>query len=192
MSEITVTTAAPGRRSPRMSADQRRPVLLDAAVAEFAHAGLAGARTDAIARRAGISQSYVFRLYPTKLDLFLAAVEREWQRVEEAFAAAAAEVPAGPDRLAAMARAYKMVLTDRDALLFQLQTYAASADEPVRRVVREAYLRLFRLVERVSGASGAELQDFFAAGMLLNVAAVLQLPEIVADPEWAARCLPSP
>src|SRR4051794_18015112 len=103
--EPTAPAALSGRRAPRMTADERRPLLLDAAVAEFAHAGLAGARTDAIARRAGISQSYVFRLYPTKLDLFVAAVEREWQRVEQAFVAAAADTPEGAEPLQAMASA---------------------------------------------------------------------------------------
>src|SRR2546423_12021630 len=73
----------------RMSAEQRRETVLEAAVTEFALRGLAGTSTEDVARRAGISQPYLFRLFPTKKALFLALVERCYQRIEEAFAAAA-------------------------------------------------------------------------------------------------------
>src|SRR6266700_3589556 len=60
----------------RMSAGERRETVLEAAVAEFALRGLAGTSTEDVARRAGISQPYLFRLFPTKKALFLALVER--------------------------------------------------------------------------------------------------------------------
>ena len=60
----------------RQTADQRRDTVLDAAMIEFGLKGLHGASTDDIARRAGISQPYLFRLFRTKRELFLASVER--------------------------------------------------------------------------------------------------------------------
>ena len=59
-----------------MPATERREMVLEAAVAEFAARGLAGTSTEDVARRAGISQPYLFRLFPTKKALFLALVGR--------------------------------------------------------------------------------------------------------------------
>ena len=64
-----------------MPAAERRELVLDAAVAEFAVHGLAGTSTEDVARRAGISQPYLFRLFPTKKALFLALVDRCFRRV---------------------------------------------------------------------------------------------------------------
>ena len=50
----------------RQTADERREEVLAAAVEEFGRAGFHGASTDAIARRAGISQPYLFRLFGSK------------------------------------------------------------------------------------------------------------------------------
>ena len=45
---------------------------------------------------------------------------------------------------------------------------------------------LFRYVERVSGKSPSEIRDFFAVGMLMNVAAAMDLPQICGDDDtWA-------
>jgi hypothetical protein len=58
----------------------------------------------------------------------------------------------------------------------QLQAYAACSDSEVRTVVREEFGRLHRWVEETSGASPEEVHTFFAEGMLLNVAAAVELP----------------
>ena len=73
----------------RSTAEERREDVLQAALIEFASGGLDGTSTDAIARRAGISQPYLFRLFPTKKELFVAAVERTFQRVLNAMRDAA-------------------------------------------------------------------------------------------------------
>ena len=67
-----------------MSAEERREMVLEAAVAAFALRGMAGTSTEDVARSAGISQPYLFRLFPTKKALFLALVERCHLRIEEA------------------------------------------------------------------------------------------------------------
>ncbi len=142
MSETTATYAT--RRSPRMSADERREAIVAAGVDEFAAKGLAGASTDAIARRAGVSQPYVFQLFGTKKDLFLAVVRLCFERTRITFEAAAAAYQRGEELecdspLGAMGEAYKRLLADRTLLLVQLQAYAACSDPDVRIVVRDEF-----------------------------------------------------
>src|SRR5919205_743384 len=88
----------------RMSAAERRGEILEAAVAEFAHRGLHGTSTETIAARAGVSQPYLFRLFGTKKDLFLAAVGRGFDQIQSTLETAVASHP--PDPMKAMGEAY--------------------------------------------------------------------------------------
>src|SRR5690348_3139188 len=96
---------APAEARSRMTAADRREAILEVAVSEFAIAGLHGTSTEAIAERAGISQPYLFRLFGTKKGLFLACVDRCFDRTEGTFRAAA-EADEEGQPLAAMGRAY--------------------------------------------------------------------------------------
>src|SRR3954454_9469726 len=99
----------------RMSAEDRRADVLRVAVAEFAKNGLEGTSTEDGARSAGISQPYLFRLFPTKKALLLALVEQGFTRVRQAFADAAGD-RTGDEALEAMGAAYGELLRDRDEL----------------------------------------------------------------------------
>src|ERR1035437_2095927 len=114
MTETGERTPATEHRK-RMPAAQRRELVLEAAVPEFAAHGLAGTSTEVVARRAGISQPYLFRLFPTKKALFVALVDRCFRRVQDTFTTAAADL-SGDEALAAMAEAYEQLLTDRTLL----------------------------------------------------------------------------
>jgi AcrR family transcriptional regulator len=179
---------APSEHAPRQTASARREALIDAAVQHFAQTGLHGTAVSAITDEVGITQPYAFSLFGTKKGLFLAAVERGFDRVEQAFRDAAAN--AGEDGpFEAMKLAYTGVLSDRALLLVQLQAYAASGDDEVREVVRRRYAQLYELVRDLSGANRDELAQFFAVGMLLNVAAALDLPELLLNDTWLEDCL---
>jgi AcrR family transcriptional regulator len=169
----------------RMSAAERREMVLEAAVVEFAARGLAGTSTEDVARRAGISQPYLFRLFPTKKALFLALVERCFRRVQDAFAAAAGD-RTGEEALMAMADAYELLLDDRTLLLLQMQAYAACDDPEIRAATRAGYKTLWELTERLTGLPFQRVVDFFAIGMLMNVAAAMDLPSV--DERWASWC----
>jgi AcrR family transcriptional regulator len=169
----------------RMKAGERRETVLAAAVAEFAARGLAGTSTEHVARAAGISQPYLFRLFPTKKALFLALVDRCFQQVAAAFEAAAAD-RVGDDALEAMADAYHQLLQDRTLLLLQLQAYAACDDPEIRDATRTGFKRLWALVERLSGLPYERVVMFFAMGMLMNVAAAMDLPAV--DERWTRWC----
>src|SRR6266545_4784569 len=172
----------------RKSAEERREEIVRAAFAHFAQSGYNGASTEAIAREAGISQPYLFRLFGTKRDLFLACAELSHRRIGDTFERAAQGRPEA-ERLPAMGHAYVELLADREALLFQMQSYAACSDPVIRARVRENYSALVETVTRLSGAQPHEVWQFFSLGMLLNVIASLDLEAI--DDEWARQwCSP--
>jgi AcrR family transcriptional regulator len=167
-----------------MSAEERREAVLRVAVSEFARTGLQGTSTERIAAGAEISHPYLFRLFGTKKELFLACAERCFENLSRLFTEAAAEAPEG-ERLSAMGSAYVGLLADREMLQLQLQTYAACEDAEVRAAASRGYAELWALVARLSGAPEEEVRSFFATGMLLNMAAAMDLPEIAGDPGWA-------
>jgi AcrR family transcriptional regulator len=174
--------AAPGTRR---SAAERRGEIIEIAIEHFAQRGYNGTSTDVVAREAGISQPYLFRLFHTKRELFLACHEVMHGRIAETFAAAARDLPP-EERMPAMGKAYSDLLADRTSLLFQMQSYAASSDPEIQARVRERYAQLVQQVAESTGAEPAQLWTFFSNGMLLNVIAALNLEVLAPDEEWAA------
>ena len=169
--------------SERRTADERRDEILAAAQREFADRGLA-ASTEEIARRAGISQPYVFRLFGTKRELLKAVVARCFRETVEVFQRAA-EGKRGEEALQAMGEAYRGLLTDRTRLRAQMQAYAACDDPEIRDVVRAGFGDIATYVERVSGADPATVSRWFSKGMLLNVIAAMDLLDL--QEPWAER-----
>jgi AcrR family transcriptional regulator len=169
----------------RMPAAERRELVLAAAVAEFAAHGLAGTSTEDVARQAGISQPYLFRLFPTKKALFIELVDRCFQRVRDTFSAAAGDLT-GEEALMAMADSYERLLEDRTLLLLQMQAYAACNDPEIRAATRAGFKKLWELIERLTGLPFQTVVDFFAVGMLMNVAAAMDLPAV--DERWTSWC----
>jgi AcrR family transcriptional regulator len=173
----------------RHTAEERRVTVLEAARHEFAQHGLHGASTDVIARKAGISQPYLFRLFGSKKALFIGVNEMCFQRTLDLFRAAASG-KSGSEALDAIGAAYgELIENDRTMLQGQLQAYAASVvDEEVRESAARGYGRLVDYVEAVSGADTRTVARFFAKGMLMNVLAAMQY-SIVDEPKdsWAAR-----
>jgi AcrR family transcriptional regulator len=170
----------------RKSAEVRREEIIEAARAEFAVGGLHGTSTEDIARRAGVSQPYVFRLFGTKKELFIESVRRGFRDVLELFQAAATANPEG-DVFLSMGHAYGDARRDRTSLMFQMQAYAACEDPDVRKVVREEFAAIYRFVESVSGRDDERVQQFFKTGMLINVAAAMDLGAL--DAPWAQNFL---
>ncbi|HEY5985012.1 MAG TPA: TetR/AcrR family transcriptional regulator, partial [Streptosporangiaceae bacterium] len=130
-------------------------------------------------------QPYLFRLFPTKKGLFLALVQRCFRRVEDAFAAAAAD-RTGQEALEAMGKAYHQLLDDRTLLLLQLHAYAACGDPEIRVATRAGFKELWTLAERVTGLPSEQIVEFFAMGMLMNVAAAMDLPAV--NEPWTSWC----
>jgi len=164
----------------RSTAAERRDDVLDAAMIEFAERGLEGTSTEDIARRAGISQPYLFRLFGTKKELYKATVSRCFRETLEMFQRAA-EGKRGEEALEAIGHAYMEQLeNDRVWLRAQMQAYVASEDPEIRAVVRGGYGDLIAYVRRVSGGDWPAVWHFFAEGMLLNVLAAMHVND---DPD---------
>ena len=175
----------------RVPAAERREELITAAVHEFAHGGLHGTPVERIARRVGVAQPYVFTLFGNKRELFLAALERSFERIAAAFEHSAADFREGrapaecEDALDAMGKAYlELLSSDRDYLMLQHQSYAACDDEVVRARVRHRYAELVGLAQRLSGAEDERIDDFFRHGMALNVAAALGVEDLSSGCAW--------
>ena len=171
----------------RLTADQRRNEILDVALDLFAERGLYGTSTDEIARRSGISQPYLFRLFGTKKELYLATVALCFAETLEMFQDASAG-KTGEEALKAISKVYhETVLSDPRRLQGQMQAYAACDDPDVREVCRRGYGRLVEHVEAVSGFPSEEVRNFFAIGMFLNVIASMEL--LGSKEKWAGRML---
>lgn len=170
----------------RRSRAERHEQLLTAALEEFAASG-PHLTTAAVAERAGVSQPYLFRFFPSKQALICAAVDRCFELSQGAFEIALAGGGAAEQRLTAMGTAYVRLLRDSTLLQAQLQAFAACRDPAVRAVVRRRFKQMLAAVERASGAPRAVVHMFVAHGMLLTLAAAAGADDIPARPAWADR-----
>jgi AcrR family transcriptional regulator len=167
----------------RHTAEERREEIIEAAFDAFSDTGMDGTSTETIAQRVGISQPYLFRLFGTKKELFLAAVERCLEQAHEAFRVAVEEGDPSVDVLHRLGKAYLEVVRDQRRLRMQMQAYAACDDPDVRRVVQQGFGRLMNDIEQASGATPEQLAAFVAKGMLLNVMASMDVLD--SDMPWA-------
>jgi AcrR family transcriptional regulator len=171
----------------RWTADERREAVLDAAFREFARRGLHGASTDTIARAAGISQPYLFRLFGSKKELYMASVDGCYARTLEDFKAAVGDLR-DQEAFDAISGAYREQLADPDVLRGQVQAYGACEDPDIRARVQAGYGSIVEFVERVApNKTPGEISAFMAQGMLFMVIAAMGVQDV--DTGWARRLL---
>jgi AcrR family transcriptional regulator len=168
------------------TSEERRETVLRTAVETFASRGYYGTTTTEVATRAGISQAYVYRLFPNKEALFLAVVDHAFDLVRDSLARGAAEAT-GTDPhvvLEAMGDSYARLIQDKNLMLVQLHAQAAAAAEPaIRDAVRRGYARAVEYVRSASGAAEAEVQQFFATGLLCHLIVAIDADQV--DAPWA-------
>ncbi|MET7704447.1 MULTISPECIES: TetR/AcrR family transcriptional regulator [unclassified Streptomyces] len=166
----------------RMSAEERRESVIRAAMSEFALGGFYGTSTEAIAKRVGVSQPYLFRLFPGKKAIFLAASERCVEETIRTFVDAA-EGLEGEEALHAMANAYTKVIAERpEQLMMQMQMYVAvgaaeqMGEHEFGEAVRAGWMRLWDAVHLPLGADIDGTTTFMAYGMLINCLVAMGFP----------------
>ncbi|MFE2356011.1 TetR/AcrR family transcriptional regulator [Streptomyces parvulus] len=166
----------------RMSAEERRESVIRAATTEFARGGYYGTSTEAIAKRVGVSQPYLFRLFPGKKAIFLAVAERCLHDTREVFEKAS-EGLHGEEALHSMAEAYTQLIADHpEKLQMQLQVYVtvaaaeAAGDHEFGEMVRRGWLELWDTVHVPLGGDIDETTTFMAYGMLVNTLAGMGFP----------------
>ncbi len=175
----------------RLTGDERRESILEAATVVFGERGYHGATTDAIASAAGISQAYVVRMFGSKEELFIAAGGRAVERLLDGFHAAIATFTPETtleQRKIALAAVYSNLVADRGLLLTLMHFYGLGHDPVLGPLGRASYLRVFKVVRDEAGIPAKEATQFFAKGMLINVLVALRIPEFVEDDD-AARDL---
>ena len=176
--------------SSRMTASERRTAVLAAAITEFARSGYAGTSTDAIATRAGISQPYLFRLFGTKKDLFVATYELVSDRIIAAMTRAGTGLE-GEEAIAAMGEAYTGLLQDPELLQVQLHGFAAAPGDPdIAATCRRTFEVLWHLVRERTDLSDDEIRQFFSMGMMMNVMSAIDLLSV--SDHWAQSFCPTP
>jgi len=195
----TPTAAAPATTDGlRKTADERRDEILEVAFLAFGNHGYEGTSTEDIARAAGVSQPYLFRLFGTKKQLFLAAVERLHELTAAAVETGIGEMDAnaGCGPFEAVGHAYKAAMATPGLLRMQMQSLAACADPDVRGVVQAGFGRIVDRIQAATGASSEVLAGFVAKGMLLNVLAAMDVLYEDSGLPWAERlkegCLQAP
>jgi AcrR family transcriptional regulator len=176
--------------SGRQTAEERRTAVLAAAISEFARSGYAGTSTEAIASRAGISQPYLFRLFGTKKDLFVATYDLVGDRIIRELTLAG-EGLEGEDAIVAMGAAYVELMQDPELLQVQLHGFAAAPGDPdIARSCRRTFEVLQAMIRDRNHISDDELRNFFAMGMLINVMAAIDLLSV--SDLWAQNLCPAP
>ncbi|WP_216897601.1 TetR/AcrR family transcriptional regulator [Nocardia alni] len=168
-------------------ADERRATVTNAAIEVFAVSGYRGTPVAEVAAVAGISPAYVFRLFPTKQDLFIAALHACFDEILAGLLADMENLPAiSPRRaLAALADAYADLITDRKLIMLQVHALAASDDPEIRDAMRAQQARLVEFVTDHTQAAQAEIQTFVARGQLCHLVAALDLDN--STEPWATR-----
>jgi AcrR family transcriptional regulator len=166
----------------RLTAKERGEEVLQATVQAFAASGYEGTKTDEIARMAGVSQPYVIRLFGTKQQLFLAAVQSVCDRIEQLFREAAEEAP----ELASLGQNYHRLLAEPEVLLVLMHGFSASGEPAIGDCVRQRFGSIYALIRELTGATPQQAREFLSAGMLITVMSAMQVIGPTAIPlPWA-------
>jgi AcrR family transcriptional regulator len=176
----------------RMTADDRRESILEAATTVFGERGYVGATTDQIAQAAGISQAYVVRMFGSKERLFIEAGQRAATRVAARFREAISELTGAetpPHKEAHLAQAYASLIADRGTLLTLMHFCTLGGDEAFGPLSREAYLRIYRIIRDEAGLGVQGARDFLARGMLVNTLLAMHMPSLAEDDSDAHELL---
>lgn len=168
------------------TAEARRRTVAAAALDEFATGGFYGTTIADVAREARISPAYVFKLFPRKETLFVAALEACYDEVVRALARGA---DAAPDQsptgvLDAMGGAYAELIRDRTLLMLQVHAQSAADIPEVGAALRAGLAKVTEFARRRSGAGDDDVQRFIAYGQLCHLIVTARIDSV--PDEWAA------
>lgn len=195
-------TADPSRR---LSSDERRRQILVAALAVFGARGYEGATTDEVARAAGVSQPYVVRLFGSKENLFLAALDDALARLLAAFRAALpADDPEGdserglaPEKAKGkrIGQAYVDLLEVRGLHQTLAHAYLLGSHPVIGPAARRGFAAVWRFFRDEMALDADEARSFMAEGMLISTMIGLRLvDDYGSDPqitELFRACFPT-
>ncbi|GGB54232.1 TetR family transcriptional regulator [Lentibacillus populi] len=167
----------------RSKSDTRKEDILEAGLEIFAERGYYNTTTALIAEKAGISQPYVFRFFKTKEELFVAALDRAYERILQTFK----NVEANPDQLVTkMIEAYEeMSVSNPNEIALQVIGLSVT-EESIRKSTQKGLSRIrsYTLERfRAVGIANADraVTTFLARGILCNISYFIDLPELIDD-----------
>ncbi|MET0860954.1 MAG: TetR/AcrR family transcriptional regulator [Microbacterium sp.] len=160
----------------RMSSDERREQIVEAAIAVFGAKGYVGTTTDDVARAASVSQPYVVRLFGTKENLFLAALNDALKQLLTAFRTVPDDADLH-DRGEAMGAAYLGLLRVRGLHQILSHAFLLGAHPVIGPVARGGFAQVWHYLRDEAAFSAEEAQKFLAAGMLINTMIGLRLTD---------------
>ncbi len=166
MTPIEATAPETARR---MSSDERREQIIEAALAVFGARGYEGTTTDEVARRAGVSQPYVVRLFGSKESLFLSALQRAIDEMMDAFREALADEASGEPIARRVGDAYIGLLRVRGLHQTLSHAWLLGSHPVIGPAGRQGFARVWRMFRDEAGMSAEEARVFLAEGMLINV-----------------------
>jgi len=187
----------------RLSSDERRRQILVAALAVFGARGYEGATTDEVARAAGVSQPYVVRLFGSKENLFLAALEDALARMLSGFRAALADAdsPHDPDITPEKAvakrigQAYVDLIEVRGLHQTLAHAYLLGSHPAIGAAARKGFATVWRFFRDEMGLDADEARAFMAEGMLISTMIGLRIvDDYGSDPqitELFRACFPT-
>lgn len=193
MSSVTSTRIPDTAR--RLSSDERREQIVEAALAVFGARGYVGTTTDEVARAAGVSQPYVVRLFGSKESLFLAAISSALDELLTAFRAALAaedgELPASKR----IGRAYVDLLRVRGLHQTLAHAYLLGGHPVIGPAARRGFADVWRFFRDEAGLDVDEARAFMAEGMLISTMIGLRLVDDYGDDTSASEmfraCFPT-
>lgn len=196
----------PKRRSPRMSAPERRQSILDAASRVFSRGSYGSATTAAIAREAGITEPVLYHHFKNKADMYSACLDQTWEDVRTRWDAILEGEPDPKRWLPLVAISGFAALEDEEDSSGRLWLHAMTdvAEDPkakprVVQFTRELHEYVASMFERAQAAGGisknldprAEAWAFLSLGVMralsrrLDGVADADFPAIVkARQEW--------
>src|SRR5262245_33516139 len=162
----------PGRPIDEARQSQRREQILDAAALLFARHGYPKTDVDSVADKLGVGKGTVYRYFPTKSELFLAAVDRGLQRLNNRIGDEVADIADPVDRIVAAIHAYVSYFDEHPELVeLFIQERAEFKDrgQPLYFQHHEASVEPWRQVFRKLVAEG-RMRDLDAvqAGDAMN------------------------
>ncbi|SMQ74919.1 TetR/AcrR family transcriptional regulator [Agreia sp. VKM Ac-1783] len=170
------------------TADARRADVLAAATQAFGRTGYWGTNTTEIARDAGISQAYLYRLFANKEELFVAVIGEIHNLFRDEIDRILAETPREDALQALLSPSSTERTGSSDAGKVLLHASAASNVEPIGVAVRQCYSDQADYLSS-RGLNDEEIRSYFAWSQYANA---LRSAGIGADVEGGAlqRLLP--
>lgn len=167
--------------SRRLTSEQRREQIVRAGLAVFGARGYVGTTTDEVAKAAGVSQPYVVRLFGSKENLFLAAMDDALDQLSAAFRAAIADHASEQPIEGRIGDAYISLLGVRGLHQTLAHCYLLGGHPVIGPAARRGFARIWRLFRDEAGFDADKARGFMAEGMLISTMIGLRLVDDYGD-----------